>query len=118
MRPYLNQNSLTRMARRHSAQIQASAFRSRILTQLASYLACIISELEQKHQSSETLIELEKNLEAIESALLHQCVTTPFNEILTIPRRLPEDLILRLQKIITDVKKLKSNLRLAYSKAA
>lgn len=118
MRPYLNQNSLTMMAKRHSTQIQASACRSRILTQLSSYLSCIISELEQKHHSNEALIELEKNLEAIESALLHQCVTTPFNEILTIPRKLPEDLILRLQKIIQDVKKLKSHLRLAYSKAA
>lgn len=116
--PRLNKRSLKQMAERHRTSIQASAYRSRLLTLFQDYLTYLIEELNNREQEPYELMVVEKDLEAIEAALMHLWVLLPYNEVLTMPNRLPEDQIVRLKEVLGETKKLRRHLRLAHSRAA
>ena len=118
LKPRLNKASLARMAERHRTNIQASIFRNRILLLLHYYLTHVINDLQKREHLPHELIEVEKDLEAIDAALVHLWISLPYNDALNIPRRLPEEHQGRIATVLKESQKLKSNLRLAYSRAA
>lgn len=118
LKPRLNQFSLKVMAERHLTCIHASAYRSRLLSFFAGYLTQMINEMESKEREPLELYEWEKELEAIEAALVHLWVALPYNEILHLPDRLPDDQIARINTIARKNRLANRHLRIAYSKAA
>lgn len=118
LKPRLNQYSLVRMAERQRIYIQASAYRSRLLSLFHHYLTHLIDELNRDGHSPEELSRVEKDLEAIEAALIHLWISLPYNEALTTPDRLPVEQIYRLNTVVNETKKLKRHLKLAHSRAA
>lgn len=119
LKPRLNKESLTRMAERHRTNIQASIYRNRVLLLLHYYLTHVINDLYKREHLPQELIDLEKDLEAIDAALIHLWVSPPYNGALNIPRRLPEEHQGRITTVLEQSKKMKrQHLRLAYSRAA
>ena len=119
LKPRLNKASLTRMAERHRTNIQASIYRNHVLLLLHFYLTHVIGDLYQREHLPHELIDLEKDLEAIDAALVHLWISPPYNEALTIPRRLPDEHKGRITTVLEQSQKLKrQHLRLAYSRAA
>ncbi|MDO8519308.1 MAG: hypothetical protein Q7T11_04010 [Deltaproteobacteria bacterium] len=119
LKPRLNKLSLARMAERHRTNIQASIFRNRILLLLHFYLTHVINDLHKRDHLPHELIEVEKDLEAIDAALVHHWISPPYNEALLIPRRFPDEHKGRITNVLEETKKLKrQHLKLAYSRAA
>jgi len=114
----LNQISLKTMAERHRRHIHASAYRSHLLNMFGHYLSQLIEDLTSKDFTTHELIDLEKDLEAVEAALVHLWIELPYNEALTIVDCLPDAMITRLHIMINKAKIQKRHLRLAYSDAA
>lgn len=117
-KPRLNQRSLKQMAKRHRTCISASAYRSHTLHFLSHYLTHCINELESKDCHPHELFDWEKDLEAIEAALIHLWIALPYNDVLFIPERLPDAMIARINTMARKSKIRSRHLRLAYSAAA
>ena|SRR3990167_7329698 len=118
LKPRLNQESLKVMAERHRRYIHASAYRSRLLSFFAHYLTHLINELGLKKREPHELYEWEKELEAIEAALIHLWIDLPYNGCLYTPNRLPDEQIARISTIARKTRLNPPHLRIAYSKAA
>lgn len=114
----MSQESLLKMAERHRTAIFATAYRSRLLSNFGFYLGHVIRDLATRTHHPTELIDMEKNLEAIEAALVHLWVLLPYNDILTLPDRLPNDQISRLNAVYQQSHRLQRHLRLAYIRAA
>lgn len=105
------------MAIRHKTAIRASAYRSRLLSVFTDYLVQLIEELSLKKFEAAELVEIEKNLETLEMALVHLWISVPYNQALAIPRILSEEQLLRLKTIAKPLPRA-NHLRLAHSRAA
>lgn len=118
IKPRLNQPSLKRMAERHHRSILSKPFRSRLLKLLGFYLAAVIAELEEKEHAPENLAAIERDLEAVESALIHLWISIPYNDALFVPEKLAAEQIERLHLLIRETQFKQRPLRLAFSEAA
>ena len=115
----MNQPSLIAMAKRQMVFIASSSFRSRLLKAITCYLELSLKNMEERIFSDEEKIEMEKNLEALEMALHHLWIDVPYNEILFLPKSLPEEQMTRLKNILHEVKKEnRKHLKIAFSRAA
>lgn len=117
-KPRLNQMSLQKMAERQRTDINASAYRSRLLGLFRNLLDDFIYTLETHSCSDAELLEIEKDLEAVEAALVHLWISVPYNNVLFTPRHLPNEQVFRLDTLLKQTKKKKNHLKLAHSKAA
>lgn len=118
IKPRLNQASLMQMAKRHKTSILASAYRNQILPHFISYLTHVINKLSEAIHPPHEMIDVEKNLEAIEAALVHLWITFPYNEVLSVPRRLASEQIDRISLVLEEGKRMRRHLHIAYPKAA
>lgn len=112
-KPRLNQYSLKMAAKRHYTSIEASAYRSRLLHTLKTYLGELVVFLDREHETSD-LLQIEWDLESIEAALKHLWIVTPYNDSLFMPDCLSEEQIQRISKMAR-IKSPNRHLRLAYS---
>lgn len=107
------------MAFRHRNSIQASAMRHRVLKTLNFYLSHLLSLMSEEKSLPDELLQIEKDLEAIEAALVHFFISFPYNETLKVKRELTPDHRLRLKEMAEKTRLLKrSHLRVAISTAA
>lgn len=118
LKPRLNKQSLVTMAERQRTYIRASAYRSQLLSMFNHYLTYLIEQLNEEEHPPLELFQVEKDLEAIEAALIHLWISLPYNEALTVVSRLPDEQISRLKDVMGETKKLKRHLKLAHSRAA
>lgn len=117
-KPRLNLPSLKRMAERHHRSILSRPYRSRLLKLLGLYLSNVIADLEDKEHSPEMLASIERDLEAVEVALVHLWISIPYNDSLFVPEKLAAEQIDRLHHLINQAQRRESPLRLAFSEAA
>lgn len=111
----MNQESLLRMARRYLKSIRSSTYRSPLLALFSEHLTQILQELRSEPHPADDLKILEQDLEAIGAALVHLHISFPYNEILYVPRILPEEHIRRIQESLQNAKRRKRHLRIAHS---
>ncbi len=116
--PRLNHPSLVQMAKRMSITILSSGFKSKTLEHISDYLTQLISHIESKTLDLTELVQLEKNLETIEVALVHLWISPPYNGCLYIPNKLTYEQVDLLRELLHQNKVSKRHLKIAYSQAA